>query len=149
MTERRLRNLFNKLKWFVDKKSLHMLYCAFFDNLATYGICAWRCAYESSIKPLLNLQKIILKIIDRSSNTRRSHLPLSLQNNYLHATLIRHYYHLRDKFVILEIKTRSKGIVTQKVKLGLGKIAVCTLLANYFKVYRTIWREWATQYRKS
>ena len=61
--------------------TLMMIYYAFFHSMISYGIIAWAGAYNNTRDLLQNLQKRILKIIDKN-NFIEQNFPMNLEQMF-------------------------------------------------------------------
>ena len=109
--------IFSKLNKILSKKLLLTVYHGLFNSIATYGIIAWGSAYDGILKPLVNLQKRILKLI---SPTQDNNL-LNIFQSYMLSSIIYHYNFLSNNFLNYKSATRYKPLILPKNKLEIGK----------------------------
>ena len=60
-------DILSKLRHYVNLKTLTNLYCSVIYPFLIYGITAWGNNYKSTLTPIINLQKIVLRIITFSN----------------------------------------------------------------------------------
>lgn len=104
----------------MDRKTLLLIYYAFFQSLATYGIIAWGGAYNHCLDLLQGIQKKILKIINKSHFVLNDR-PLNIrQMFYLEVTSF-HYQTLKNIYINSLSKTRNKNIQLPKITKSISK----------------------------
>lgn len=109
--------IFAKLKKILSINTMLTIYYGLFNSLATYGIEVWGSAYESALKPLVDLQRRIIKIITNSSD----HHILSIHQNYRLKILLHQYENLKNETIKSNSITRNKNIIKPKARLEVGK----------------------------
>lgn len=55
--------ILTKVRYFVSKDVMLQLYYSFFYSLITYGILIWGNTYENSLKPIITLQKKVVRVM--------------------------------------------------------------------------------------
>lgn len=115
-----------------------MIYYAFFHSIINYGIIAWGGAYKNNINLLQNLQKRILKIVNKNNFVQNN--PMNLEKLYAYESLLFHYVDLKTKYQNSSSKTRNKNIIIPKFKKKVSNkkcylkaISVFNLLPNELK----------------
>lgn len=102
-----------KISKFMQTDILRMIYYAFFHSIINYGIIAWGGAYMNYLNLLQNVQKRILKIVNK--NTFVSENPMNLRQLFAYESL-QYYYNVNsDKFSKSNSVTRNKNIQIPKI----------------------------------
>ena len=105
--------VFYKIKEFMTVKQLIMVYHAFFNSIANYGIIAWVGAYNNVLIRLQALQSRLLKnILSRCDNTFR---PLYIKESFIVESLVHHYEEFKNKYILSESITRNKSLELLKL----------------------------------
>lgn len=131
--------IFHKLSKIMKIETLRTIYCALFNSIISYGIIAWGGAYANVLSLLQNLQKRLLKIINKN-NFIIDRNPLSIGQLYALESLYYHYNNLQSKYQNSNSKTRNKSIQiptrykTVSIKSSLAKaISLFNSLPNELK----------------
>lgn len=101
-----LTYVFHKIKIYMDKETMRMIYYAFFHSIATYGIIAWGGAYNNNLNLLQALQNRIIEIINKNKFVAEN--PLNLVQSFTLESILYYYEKLKEEFLKSESKTRRK-----------------------------------------
>ena len=97
----------------MKRKTLLLIYYAFFHSIISYGITAWGGAYKNQLELLQNLQRKIIKIINKNEFTTENQ-PLNLEQLFACESLVYYYENLRLMYIESKSKTRNKNIILPK-----------------------------------
>lgn len=131
--------VFAKIKSIMDRKTLMMIYHAFFQGLVNYGIIAWGGSYNNCMYSIQGVQKKLLKIINRKHfETQNS--PLTVRQLFQIEAITYHYGKLRDIYSKNTKTTRNKSISLPKINKSISKkssyymaVKIFNLLSNDLK----------------
>lgn len=105
--------IFYKLSNYMTSETLRMVYYAFFHSIISYGIVAWGGAYRNNRDLLQNLQRKILKIINKNTFYTQDNPP-NLEQLFTFEALKIHYSDLKTKFENSTSVTRNKSLILPK-----------------------------------
>lgn len=101
--------VFYKLSKLMNLATLRLIYYALFNSVISYGILAWGGAYSNALQLLKNLQKKLLKIINKNNFVIQGN-PLHIQQMYELESLSFHYENLKSMHSSSKSNTRKKLI---------------------------------------
>ena len=88
---------------------------ALFHSILNYGIIAWGGAYSNNVNLVENIQKKILKIINKNQFSQHS-IPLNVRQLFQLESVTYHYHKLKKKYIESKSNTRNKIIQLPKMK---------------------------------
>lgn len=106
--------IFAKLKKIMDKKTLMQIYYAFFNSIMNYGIIAWGGAYNNNLNLIQNIQRKLLKIINKNQFPERNS-QINIRQLFILESLLFHYEKFKYRYVQSISKTRNKNILLPKM----------------------------------
>ena len=108
--------IFYKISKYMSAETMRMIYYIFYHSIISYGITAWGGAYKTTINPLLNFLKRILKIVNKNNFLSHNDYPLTLEQLYTFESLWYHYNNLKKQFINFSSITRNKNLIISKTK---------------------------------
>ena len=106
--------IFAKIKKIFDRKTLLMIYYAFFQSLVNYGIIAWGGAYCTYSNLVQRIQNKILKIINKNHFLANDQ-PLTIRQLYQLEAVSYHYTTLKELYVNSTSNSRNKSLQLPKI----------------------------------
>lgn len=92
-------------------------------------------AYEEAIKPLMQLERKLVQILQRKCNKVEKRQPIMrVFQNYIWQCLRKHYFNLRTILTESKSVTRAKIIPLPEVKLEVGKKSYRYVAVQYFNL---------------
>lgn len=132
--------VFYKLAKTMSMDTLLMIYHAFFNSIAAYGIIAWGGAYSNSLNQLQALQNRILKIICKNTIFNKNR-PLKIATRFELESLSYHYLTLKNIYLKSNSITRNKTLALPKISKTVGfkdslvrAIKLFNMLPNELKI---------------
>lgn len=129
--------LFAKISKIMDRKTLMLIYHAFFQSLVNYGIIAWGGAYNNCLNLIQSIQRKLLKIIHKNQFGTQD-LILNVRQLFQLEAVSYYYAELRDRYMNSTSNTRNKIIPLPKINKTITKKLVTMLLSVCLTYYRMI-----------